>query len=187
MLGIDLTKKRLQFLLDCVPTVKSLALLAQRFPTLAAMRPMIELTQVACTELGLDLQVYDVATLTELTAVFDAIAAAGIQAVSVAPSGLFYQGKATIAALAFARKLPTCWWARELMVPGALLAYGPSLAAIVRRAPTYVDKILKGAKAADIPVEQPTRFELIINAKAAREMGLELPPMSLAQADEVIE
>jgi hypothetical protein len=68
-------------------------------------------------------------------ALLGAMAASGVQGVLVAPSGLFYQGKAKIAALAFARKLPTCWWAGELMVPGARLAYGPSLAAIVRRAP----------------------------------------------------
>jgi putative ABC transport system substrate-binding protein len=187
MLGVDLTKKRLQFLLDCVPTLKSLAMLVQRFPVATAQRLFIELTQAACAELGLEFHLFEAATLTELTGVFDAMVAAGVQGVSVGPSGLFYQGKATIAALAFARKLPTCWWARELMVPGALLAYGPSLATIVRRAPLYVDKILKGAKPADLPVEQPTKFELIINLGVAKNLGIDVPPMLLAQADEVVE
>lgn len=187
MLGVDLTKKRLQFLLDCVPTMKSLGLLMQRFAVATAQRPMVELTQVASAELGLELHLFEAASLAELPSVFDAMVTAGIQGVSVAPSGLFYQGKTTIAALASARKLPTCWWARELMVPGALLAYGPRLAAIVRRAPTYVDKILKGAKPADIPVEQPTKFELIVNLRTARALGIEVPQMLLAQANEVME
>jgi putative ABC transport system substrate-binding protein len=185
MLGVDLTKKRLQFLVDCVPTMKSLGYLAPQLPVAPANLPMIKLTQSAASELGLDFKVFQAATLSELPGVLDAMVTAGVQGVSVAPSGLFYQGKATIAALASARKLPTCWWARELMVPGALLAYGPSLASIVRRAPIYVDKILKGAKPSDLPVEQPTKFELLINLGVAKGLGIEVPQMLLAQADEV--
>jgi putative tryptophan/tyrosine transport system substrate-binding protein len=78
-------------------------------------------------------------------------------------------------------------YAREYMEPGAFMSYGPSMVAIIRRAPIYVDKILKGAKPSDLPVEQPTKFELLINLKTAKAMGVDVSPMMLARADEIIE
>ena len=110
-----------------------------------------------------------------------------MQAVVVNAESLFYQGKETIAKLALARRLPTCVWVREVLEAGSLISYGTYQREIARRVAYYVDRILKGEKPADIPVEQPTRFELVINLKTAKALGLEVPPSLLARADEVIE
>ena len=112
---------------------------------------------------------------------------AGVQGVIVAASGLFYQGKAFLAKLASAHRLPINVWAREVMLPGVFMCYGPSMAGIVRRAPTYVDRILKGAKPSELPVEQPTRLDLLINLEVARTLNIDVPPALIGRADEVIE
>ncbi len=106
---------------------------------------------------------------------------------SLGSGSLLFQGKETIAKLALAARLPTCAWSKETLQAGALAAYGPDYPAVVRRAPVYVDKILKGAKPSDLPVEQPTKFQLLINLKTAKALGLEIPAMLLVRADEVIE
>jgi putative ABC transport system substrate-binding protein len=108
-----------------------------------------------------------------------------MQAVLVGAAGLFYQGKAIIGQLASEHRLPM--WGRELMTPGVFMDYGPSLAGIIRRAPTYVDKILMGAKPSELPVEQPTRLELLINLTVAKTLGIDVPSALIARADEVIE
>ena len=100
---------------------------------------------------------------------------------------LSYVGKEAIAELATARRLPTCLWVREDVEAGALVSYGTDQRAIARRTAGYVDRILKGEKPAHIPVEQPTRFELVINLKTAKALGLTMPPALLTRADEVIE
>jgi ABC-type uncharacterized transport system substrate-binding protein len=112
---------------------------------------------------------------------------AGMQAVVVNAESLFYPGREAIARLALARHLPTCVWVREVLEAGALVSYGVDQRAIARRTAAYVDRILKGEKPADLPVEQPTKFELIINLKTAKALGLAIPQLILARADEVIE
>jgi putative ABC transport system substrate-binding protein len=111
---------------------------------------------------------------------------AGMQAVVINAESLFYQGKDRIAKLAVARRLPTCVWVRELVEAGVLVSYGVDQRAIARQVAVYVDKILKGAKPADLPVEQPMRFDLVINLKTAEALGLAIPPTLLFQATEVI-
>jgi len=118
---------------------------------------------------------------------FDAMVVAKMQAVIVNAESLFYKGKDVIAKLAIAKRLPTCVWVKELADSGALMSYGVDQQAIARRTATYVDKILKGAKPGDIPVEQPTKFELIINRKTAKALGLTIPQSLLISADKVIE
>ena len=110
-----------------------------------------------------------------------------MQAVVVNAESLFYQGKERIAKLALARHLPTCVWVREVLEAGTLLSFGADQRAIARRVAVYVDRILKGEKPADMPVEQPTRFELIINMRTAKALGLTIPTSLLVRADEVIE
>ena len=107
-------------------------------------------------------------------------------ALVVIPSGLFFSHRRQLATLAVQHRLPAMFLEREFVEAGGLMAYGPSLAALSRRAATYVHKILQGAKPADLPVEQPTKFELVLNLKTAQELGLTIPPTVLFQADEVM-
>jgi putative ABC transport system substrate-binding protein len=105
----------------------------------------------------------------------------------VCQDGLFYVTRKNIADLALTHRLPAAVYSRETVDAGALASYGPSNYGIFRRSGYYIDKILKGTKPSDVPVEQPTRFEYIVNLKTAKALGLEVPPALLARADEVIE
>jgi putative ABC transport system substrate-binding protein len=126
-------------------------------------------------------------SLDELEPAFDAMAKAGVQAVVLGAGGLFYQARMTIPKLAVARRLPTCVWSKETFEGGALMSYGADQLATIRRTAAFVDKILKGARPAEIPVEQPTKLQLLFNLKTAKALGLDIPPMVLARADDVIE
>jgi putative ABC transport system substrate-binding protein len=110
-----------------------------------------------------------------------------VDSLVVSQDGLFYATRKEIADLALAHRLPTMVYSRETMAAGALVSYGPSNPLNFRRAGIYIDKILKGAKPADLPVEQPTKFEFILNLKTARPLGLTISPTLLARADEVFE
>jgi putative ABC transport system substrate-binding protein len=123
----------------------------------------------------------------ELDEAFEAIVRARSGALVVVADRLFLHNRARIVAFATRHRLPGVYAYRELVEAGALMSFGPSYADMHRRAATYVDRILKGAKAADLPVEQPTKLELIVNLKAARALGLTVPPSVLARADEVLQ
>ena len=101
--------------------------------------------------------------------------------------GLAYQQRANIAKMTLARRLPLGVWSRETFEVGALISYGADQVAMCRRGPVFVDRILKGAKPSDLPVEQPTKLEFLVNLKIARALGLTVPPMLLTLADEVLE
>jgi putative ABC transport system substrate-binding protein len=111
---------------------------------------------------------------------------ARMQVLSVGGGGLFFQGRARIAKLALARRLPTCGLTREYLEAGVLMSYGADQVAIARRAAVYVDKILKGAKPADIPVEAPMKFEFLINDRTAKALGMTIPRSLMLRADELI-
>jgi putative ABC transport system substrate-binding protein len=183
--GAGLTAKQLELLKEAVPTVSRVAMLFGQVgvPTSGAGE-----RERAAAVLGLTLRPFYVQRSEDFTAwVFPAITAdtPAIDALYVR-GGVTFEARRQLADFALQHRLPLMGSGREHAEAGSLLAYGASQAAMWRRAATYVDKILKGTKPADLPVEQPTAFELVINLKTAEALGLTIPPTLLFQADEVI-
>jgi putative tryptophan/tyrosine transport system substrate-binding protein len=183
--GADILAKRLQFLKDMTPGLTRAALLVN--PNNPVTPLYRRVTQAAAADLGLEHHEFEVRSADDLERVFDAIAGAGMQALTINADGLAFQQRSLVGKLALERRLPLGVWSRESFEGGALMSYGPDQVAMCRRAPLFVDRILKGARPGDIPVEQPTKLELFVNLKVARALGLLVPPMLLALADEVIE
>jgi putative tryptophan/tyrosine transport system substrate-binding protein len=183
--GLELAGKRLQYLKEIIPQLARVALLVN--PTNPISNFYITQSNDAGSKLGLTCKPYAVGTLDGLEGAFDAMVADGMQAVVFNAESLYYLGKKRIAELALARKLPACGYVREVMEAGMLISYGADQRLIARRTAYYVDRILKGEKPADMPVEQPTNFQLCVNLTTAKALGLNLPPTLLAQADEVTE
>jgi putative ABC transport system substrate-binding protein len=182
----DLTAKRVEFLKAVVPTVSHVALLVNPNDRDSA-KTYIEESYAAANKLGLILQPVEVRTPSDLLSAFSKTIDDQVDGVVVSQDGLFYAARKVIADLALARKLPLAVYSRETVDAGALLSYGPSNYRIFRASGAYIDRILKGAKPVDLPVEQPTKFEFIINLKTAKALGLDLSPILLSRADEVIE
>jgi ABC-type uncharacterized transport system substrate-binding protein len=183
--GRDLAGKRLQILKETVSRLSRVALLVN--PNDRSARMYIEVFQAAGAQLGLVIQTFEARSLDELEPAFDAIARAGMQAVILTAGGVTYQGRAIIPKLAVARRLPLSAYSRETFENGALMSYGADQQEMCRRSAVYVDKILKGANPSDLPVEQPTNLEFLINLKIAKALALTIPPTLLAAATEVIE
>jgi putative ABC transport system substrate-binding protein len=182
----DLTAKRVEFLKTIVPNVSRLALLVNPNDKVSA-EIYIREGRSAADRLGLILQPVEIRTPGDLVPAFSKMSDEQVNGAVVTQDGLFYATRKDIADLALARGLPLAVYSRETLEAGALASYGPSNYGIFRRAGYYIDKILKGAKPADLPVEQPTKFEFIINLKTAKALGLTLSPTLLARADEVID
>ena len=144
-------------------------------------------TEEAGRSLGLKLQILAVRGPSDFPEVFESAVKAGAEAVVVLPSPILARHRKSLVELAAKHRLPAMYQASEFADAGGLMAYGPSNAALYHRAAYYVDRLLKGAKPADLPVEQPTTFELVINLKTARALGLTIPPSLLLRADQVIE
>ena len=170
-IAADLIGKRLQVLKEVIPGLSRIGLLLNPNESLADSYK--DETQVAASKIGFNLQIFEARSDDELERVFDAMVRAGVQAVSIAAGGFFYQRRAMISKLALERRLPTCVTSRSPLEAGAFMSYGADYVAIVRRTAVFVDQILKGAKPADLPVEQPTKFELIINLKTAKVLGID--------------
>jgi putative tryptophan/tyrosine transport system substrate-binding protein len=183
--GLDIVLKRLQFLKDIIPGLSRVALLVNPNTEVASLYKRA--TEAAAAGLGLNNHTFEARSLDELGRAFDAMVKAGMQAVTINGEGLAYQQRAYVARMTLARRLPLAVWSRETFEAGALLSYGADQVAMCRRGPVFVDKILKGAKPRDLPVEQPTKLEFLINRKIARALGLTIPQIVLAQADQVIE
>lgn len=145
----------------------------------------VEEAETAARTLGVQLQILAVREPHELESVFSA--AQGASAALLTDDAVFTAHRALIAELALKNRLPLITTTSEFVKAGCLISYGPNTTDLYRRAATHMDKILKGAKAAELPVEPPTKFELVINVKTARAIGLEVPPALLAHADEVLE
>jgi putative ABC transport system substrate-binding protein len=183
--GRDVAGKRLQLLKEIVPNLSRVAMLTN--PDQATTGVFVETMQAAARELGLVLRTFEVRRLDEIPPAFDAMAAASMQAVTPVQGGLFYQARAMIPKLALERRLPMLSYSRETYEHGALVSYAADQIEMCRRSTVYADKILKGAKPGDLPVEQPTKFEFLINLKTAKALGLNVPVHLQQVADEVIE
>jgi putative tryptophan/tyrosine transport system substrate-binding protein len=177
--------KRVQLLKEFVPGLAQIAVL--RNPSIAVHGTFWQDTEVAARKLGVALQPLDVRGPEDFEAAFAAATKGNAQALIAFDDALTVAHRTRIVALAASSRLPAMYGLREFPDDGGLMSYGPSFADLFRRAATYVDKILKGAKPADLPVEQPTKIELVINRKTANALGLTVPPTLLTQADDVIE
>jgi putative tryptophan/tyrosine transport system substrate-binding protein len=183
--SVQLSAKRLQYLKEIVPTVTRVGLLIN--PNIKISSLYVQEATEAAIKLGVNTQAFEVRSLRDFEPAFDAMVKAGMQGVVANGESLIFQARKVIADLALARNLPSCGYVRELVEAGGLISYGVDQRAMARRAAVYVDRILKGAKSADLPVEQPTRFELLINLKTAKALGVIVPPTWIAHADEIIE
>jgi putative ABC transport system substrate-binding protein len=143
--------------------------------------------ETAGKELELKIVLAEVSTTSDIGSAFDALAAAGVEVAVVEQSNMLIVARKQIAEAAAAKKLPTVYGYRELVEAGGLISYGVNLNSCFHRAAYYVDKILKGTKPGDLPIEFPTEIELVINLKTAKTLGLKIPPTLLVRADEVIE
>ena len=177
ILAPDLGGKRLQLLKEVVPGLSRLAVLWAPENPYAAL--VLRETEVAAQALGVQLHTLRVQDAAEFEQAFSEMVRERADALSVMPDSMFYANRQTLVALAAKHRLPVMSPWREYVEAGGLMGYGPSIPGMYRRAATYVDKILKGAKPADLPVEQPTKFELVINLKTAQALGITMPPSLL--------
>jgi len=182
--SVDAVSKQVELLRDVVPNLHRLAVLANESNPMN--RRQAEEVQAAAHALGLAVAPLDVRRADDIAPAFATLDGCA-DALYVAADPLFFNNKLAISALALKARLPDMYSFREEVVAGGLLSYGPSFPDLFRRAAELVDKILRGAKPADIPVEQPTKFDLVINLKTAKALGLIIPHNLLVLADEVIE
>jgi putative ABC transport system substrate-binding protein len=183
--GLESIAKQLELLKETVPKMRSVAILSN--PANAYHQLAIREVNVAARSLGVQLQFLEARDPNEFDGAFAAMAKERVGALLVLSDVIFNSHGTRLADLAARSRLPAAYAVRESVEAGGLMSYGPSFLDFYRQAATFVDKILKGAKPADLPVEQPTKFELVINLKAAKALGLEVPPLLIAQADELIE
>jgi ABC-type uncharacterized transport system substrate-binding protein len=180
--------KRLALLKEILPGLSRVAVLWH--PDAFSERTMSDMGKEAADAAGvlaLELAFVEAYGPDELERAFATVAVARAEALFSFPSPMLFTERRRIVELAAMRRLPGMFQAREFVELGGLIGYGASIPDLNRRAATYVDKILKGAKPADLPVEQPTKFELTVNLKTAKALGLEVPATVLVRADEVIE
>jgi putative ABC transport system substrate-binding protein len=181
----ELSGKRLELLREVVPGLSRVALLWN--PDVRGNLFDYNTTEGAARSLRLQLQSVEVPRAEDFERAFSAITKERAQALILAGTNpIAFANRGQIASFAQKNRLPSIYASMEYVDAGGLMSYGPSLPNMFRRAATYVDKILKGAKPADLPVEQPTKFELVINLKTAKQIGVTIPPNVLARADQVI-
>jgi len=184
-LGPEVAGKRLQLLKEAVPGISRVAVLSNPADTTLAL--VLRETQVAARSLTVHLQVLEARAPTDFGGAFSAMTKERAGGVIILSSSMFYDQRARIAELAARGRVPAIYSLKDYAEAGGLMAYGVNFGESFRRAATYVDKILKGTRPADLPVEQPTKFELVINLNAAKALGLTIPQQLLSRADEVIQ
>jgi ABC-type uncharacterized transport system substrate-binding protein len=187
-LGPELLPKRLALLKEAIPTVSDVAALWH--PGAYGERTMNDMMSAAETEahrLSVNERLVAVHRPEELERAFSMIGQEHADAILIFPSPMFFTARKRIAELASRFRIPAMAMDRDFVTLGVLMAYGASIADLIRRCTIYMDKLLKGAKPSDLPVEQPTKFELVINLTTAKSLGTTIPPTLFARADEVIE
>jgi putative tryptophan/tyrosine transport system substrate-binding protein len=183
-LAPEISGKQLEILKETVPRLSRVAVFGTS--TQPGTAQSLKEIELAAKKLGLKFQFLDIPNAKEMETAFRAAGKGRAEAILVLNSPVFNSPRTQITDLATKNRLPTVYWATEFIEAGGLMTYSVSFTHLFHRAATYVDKILKGRKPADLPVEQPTKFELVINLKAAKQIGLTIPPNVLARADRVI-
>jgi putative ABC transport system substrate-binding protein len=178
----DLGGKRLEILKEILPKISHVGVLYDPAANLLELQE----TRDAAPTLGVQLKLLELRDPENIESALELAKAGRVGATNVLSSPIFYAHRTRIVSLVAKSRLPAIYEHREFVEAGGLMSYGPAFRDLFRRAAVYVDKILKGAKPADLPVEQPTKFELIINLTAAKQIGLAIPPSVLARADRVI-
>jgi putative ABC transport system substrate-binding protein len=186
-LGQELVGKRLELLTQAVPGVSRVTVLWQPGGSERTEKDNLKAADVAARALGVRLQFVEARGPEDFDRAFSDMTRVRASALTVWPYAMFINERRRLVDLAARHRLPTVYGVREFVDAGGLISYGPDRADMFRRAATYVDKILKGAKPGDLPVEQPTKFELVINLKTAKVLGLTIPPSLLGRADEIIQ
>ena len=181
----ELAAKSLQLLKEVVPRVTRVAVLMN--PGNPLHEPSLRETETAALSLGLQVFAMRARDPNEFAPLFGAMIKARVGAVEVYADPMFGRHRARLVELALTHRLPTMFRSKASVEAGGLIAYGPDFLDLYRRAATYVDKILKGAKPGELPVEQPTKLELVINLKTAKALGVTIQPSVLLRADQVIE
>jgi putative ABC transport system substrate-binding protein len=185
MQSIDLAGKRLALLREVVPGLRRLAIMVNP----GAPAAVLEMSEVETTAktLGLDIATFEIRRADDIAPAFEVLIKDRSEALYVVGDPLLTTNRIRINTLALGARLPMMHGIREYVEAGGLMSYGPNFPDLWRRAAEIVDKILRGAKPGDIPVKQPTKFDLVINLTTAKALGIEVPPTLLARADEVIE
>jgi len=183
--GLEIIGKQLELFKETIPKIRRVAILSNGANPIQPLA--IREVNVAARSLGVRVQVMEVRSATEFDNAFSTMAKERVGGLLVVPDSMFVFQRTRLADLAARTGLPIVYGWREHAEVGGLMSYGPDLSDLFRRGATYVDKILKGAKPAELPVEQPTKFELVINLKTAKALGLTIPQTLLLRADQVIE
>jgi putative ABC transport system substrate-binding protein len=183
--GSEIARKRMEIFKEAVVGIQRIAVLANDENPLH--RFLWDDLQPIGPALGLQFRLFVVSDLDKLPAVFSAMHQDAIDAITLLTAAQFFSARRQVSSLAAKHRLPAMYESRDSVADGGLISYGANISDLTRRAAAFIIKVLNGAKPADLPIEQPTKFELIINLKTAKALGLEIPPMLLARADEVIE
>jgi putative ABC transport system substrate-binding protein len=183
-LSPELGGKQLELLKEVVPKLSSVAVMgSSKIPGGAQA---LKETEAAAAALGVQLLYFDIGTANDMESAFKSISQARADALLVLGGPILNTKRTQVTEFAVSKRLPATYTRPEFIDAGGLMTYGANYNELYRRAAVYVDKILKGAKPGELPVEQPTKFELVINLKAAKQIGLTIPPSVLARADKVI-